>query len=438
MPTTYPNSYAGSAGINLTPQQQADNAAYLAGINRTLATTTPAVTTPTPNVPSTVAPTSGPGAELTTARTRYAASQTPEAQASARAASDAAAATARQQRIDAINLIYAPKIAETEQQNAGRSASTRARNIAAGLGGSEFADANKKETQKENDRRLEGVRAEQSLAIMNALDLIDKNQLEKQKFDNEMASKSYDERTKALNEIVENAKSSLKMLAAGGKTLTDIKRDPQSYQNIVNQTGWSDYEIDQFLHNNLPEKKDMKEYYKDNGDGTTEVTQTYFNQKTGKLEENKYNVSIPYSQFSKMDKYVGKDGSVSYYDPATDKLTTISGATTSATGTPIKGAPKGVTTTDIEKVRKTLLTIGAYEGFANPYLYRDAYDEWTSKGGDPKVFLSNFSPKTYINPVHNELKNADGSPVLPLYLQNTTKTPSTTLPTTTTASDFSI
>lgn len=67
------------------------------------------------------------------------------------------------------------------------------------------------------------------------------------------------------------------------------------------------------------------------------------------------------------------------------------------------------------------------DGWVDPYVYKQAYEDWVKEGiGTAKEFLAAFPPKLYINPEASNL-TIDGKPLLPTYLQNNpTKTSTTT------------
>ena len=52
------------------------------------------------------------------------------------------------------------------------------------------------------------------------------------------------------------------------------------------------------------------------------------------------------------------------------------------------------------------------DGWTDPYLYMEAYKQWTNQGGLPQDFAKSFPPKLYVNPA------ASGLGILPEFLQN--------------------
>lgn len=52
------------------------------------------------------------------------------------------------------------------------------------------------------------------------------------------------------------------------------------------------------------------------------------------------------------------------------------------------------------------------DGWTDPYLYVEAYRQWTDQGGLPQDFANSFPPKLYVNPA------ASGLGILPEFLQN--------------------
>lgn len=94
-------------------------------------------------------------------------------------------------------------------------------------------------------------------------------------------------------------------------------------------------------------------------------------------------------------------------------------------GKKVPGAPSGVTDTEVEVARTKLSTVGASAGYASPYLYRDAFDDWISKGGDRVTFIKLFPPEKYINPAHKNMKAESGEALFPPYLIENVKVPAT-------------
>ncbi len=99
------------------------------------------------------------------------------------------------------------------------------------------------------------------------------------------------------------------------------------------------------------------------------------------------------------------------------------GSGSGAATKPIKGAPEGFTEEDIQKAKNLFTNWAATGGYAHPFLYRDAYDDWIARGGDRLTFIKIFPPKQYIDPAHANIKDQEGNLLLPTYLQNTSKLP---------------
>ena len=81
-------------------------------------------------------------------------------------------------------------------------------------------------------------------------------------------------------------------------------------------------------------------------------------------------------------------------------------------GKPVAGAPTGFTTSDIKKGADLFQKYGQ-NGYAEPALYVDAYQNWINTGGKASKFLELYPPEQFVDPAHKEL--------LPTYLQPKTK-----------------
>ena len=65
----------------------------------------------------------------------------------------------------------------------------------------------------------------------------------------------------------------------------------------------------------------------------------------------------------------------------------------------------------------TLNAARGADGWTDPYLYLQAYQQWTGQGGLPQDFTKTFPPSAYVNPAATNVTK-DGSPLLPKFLQN--------------------
>lgn len=63
-----------------------------------------------------------------------------------------------------------------------------------------------------------------------------------------------------------------------------------------------------------------------------------------------------------------------------------------------KSTTVGITKEMISKGEKKLNATRGEDNYVDPYVYKDAYDDWIDKGGTIKTFLSTYPPEKYVNP----------------------------------------
>jgi len=68
-----------------------------------------------------------------------------------------------------------------------------------------------------------------------------------------------------------------------------------------------------------------------------------------------------------------------------------------------KSTTVGITKEMISKGEKKLNATRGEDNYVDPYVYKDAYDDWIDKGGTIKTFLSTYPPEKYVNPTATNL-----------------------------------
>jgi len=135
--------------------------------------------------------------------------------------------------------------------------------------------------------------------------------------------------------IKASAISNLDTLAKLGKSSDEIKAaDPSLYQNLLDQTGFSDYQLASYIdsNDNNPNKPTVKEVPMPSADGnSTVIKRITFDPKTGKSTEKDYTVNVPFASYQGEQIAKTTDGKMLQQMPdGTYKDITpgISGATT--------------------------------------------------------------------------------------------------------------
>jgi hypothetical protein len=163
-----------------------------------------------------------------------------------------------QSQIDAINSRYEGQVRREEQAGQEDLARQRSMNLRAGLGGSDFGAANKAEVRNRTSANVRDIQANQDIAIGDAvmrIEQIAQNRITMEQtamqnaFTNSMAYAEYAQaqqdraRTQTLESVARIASMNPEL------SVKDIaERDPQLYQNIQQNTGMSDFEIDAYLN----------------------------------------------------------------------------------------------------------------------------------------------------------------------------------------------
>lgn len=160
----------------------------------------------------------------------------------------------------------------------------------------------------------------------------------------------------------------------------------------------------------------------------TEANKARYEFEKGKIEAiAKNNPAFELSPGQERYTYDPKTGGYIKTASATPGLKEISAGATlydPATGKPIYTAPKttsgsGTTTTTKNTIAAGEAKLNAArgaDGWTDPYLYKQAYEDWVnSKMGTAQQFLAKFPPKNYVNPEASKITG------FPAYLQNNTK-----------------
>lgn len=74
--------------------------------------------------------------------------------------------------------------------------------------------------------------------------------------------------------------------------------------------------------------------------------------------------------------------------------------TSKSTGTSGTGS---ISKTQIDAVKSKLIEAKGTDGHTDPFLYQQAYQDWTAKGGSTAAFVKAYPPKDYVNPAATNL-----------------------------------
>jgi hypothetical protein len=187
-----------------------------------------------------------------------------------------------QSRLDAINSLYAGKLADDKVQGTGRLGSTRAINARGGLMGSDFGQSNIGQTQKYNAKVEDATRQEQALAQAGVFAKIDEQTQAKvaaQKAEALGDANAYkDYLSKAQTDALDYAKT----LGASGLSLDELKtQNPTAYKNLIESSGKDEFTLGVVMNASKRKAEQIDYQYKTVGN---KFIAYGINQKTGQIE----------------------------------------------------------------------------------------------------------------------------------------------------------
>lgn len=241
-PRTAPGSAAGAAA------QQAADQARIFGTPAPTATPTP---TPTATPTITTVPPRTPGLLQSAQDTAAAAAAS---RASAQSQADSYAATMRQQRIDAINTTFAPRIQREEVAGDARMSRVAALNLKSGVVGSGVDTTKLGEQKGLNEKAVRALEDEKATAINEAFGWAD--QLARQRAEDiyKTTTEGANANVNRYKEQTATAMEALKVFGSQNITAESLKvADPNTYNTLRDVSGMSDAQIDAYLKVNAPE-----------------------------------------------------------------------------------------------------------------------------------------------------------------------------------------
>lgn len=300
--------------------------------------------------------------------------------------------------IDSVNQMFAPIVQQEKDAGAARDARTRAINIASGLGGSDFASAAAIETEKVTQKNLESIEAQKQARIAQILYGVQTRADEEFQADRDRYGKDLETAYNARMKFREQAIDDVKALGGMGLDAAGLKtKDPNLYQQLLDQTGYSELELDSQLIAANP-KIDISKVKTEKFGNT--LLMTYVDPKTGQITQQKYDVGdTGYDGFT-----IAPDGTPLFYNKSTATVKAGAGNFRK----PLRGGGTGgVTTGGTQK--EAIAEMAAYiktqtgratgvaqDDYVSPSTYNSLKDEWQAAGFSAASFDSNFN--RYINP----------------------------------------
>lgn len=232
-----------------------------------------------------------------------------------------------QAQIDATNAYYSDLLKREEAAGDVRNAQTRAINLRAGLGGSDFASANAAETTEKNKDAVKAIENERLLRVTALFDKIDQRALEETNRQRTLAAASADQRIKLLDELATSARNDVTSLAKSGFTLDRFKNyvDEQGksvYSQLLNESGMSELEMDAMFNQSVPKKAQKDIHYEKLDSGKVVA---FWTGDDGTLQKQEYDFDVPQDM-----KLHVIEGMPYYEDKETQTLTPAKGFTPQA------------------------------------------------------------------------------------------------------------
>ena len=258
-----------------------------------------------------------------------------------------------QSQIDAINQQFAATIAEDTQTAANNQTNVNASASRMGLVGSPNGASMLTNQANSDDKVLAADRAAQAAAIAGIYSQVDSNALAQANLEKSQATA--DAATYAANQqkIAATALSTAANFAAAGKTGQDVAaNDPQTWDQLQQQTGLSPYALTAYMFSQLPstyQPTATNSYSSDaNGNAVENTVYTVVDPSTGKatVTQSSTPLGIPFAQFDSKNLITASDGTPLYINSAGQTIDAETGkpyipTTSVASGSSLVNAQSG-------------------------------------------------------------------------------------------------
>jgi len=205
-------------------------------------------------------------------------------------------ATQMQTQIDAIVDMYGGLI--TKEEAAGEQRLGRARAISArgGLGGTGMAEAGAEQARQYTAEQVKTLSAERELKKGAILDKIEERAEAKIKYETEKAMWSQEKKLAYLKDVEENAQEDMITLAETGTSLSLLKANAETYNQLLEESGYSQLAFDSIYEANIPKPQqlDYSEIQYRGANGNLFLKRIAFNPVDGSKTEYNYDLGLPY------------------------------------------------------------------------------------------------------------------------------------------------
>lgn len=207
--------------------------------------------------------------------------------------------------VDSISAEFAKVLSDQGVMNSGLNDRVRALNTSAGLGGSDFATANAVGQEKKNAKAIELIESERNAKIQAVYAGIDDRASAEYKTQREAYVKGLGDNLTALktarDEDRKNALSSIKGFASAGVDIAKLKTsDPDTFNTLLGEYGGNQLDLETAWNDALPDEMKTKFENKviQGANGNAVVFRYGLNPRTGKVENNQYDMGIKYTDYA--------------------------------------------------------------------------------------------------------------------------------------------
>lgn len=297
--------------------------------------------------------------------------------------------------IDAITNSYADTYRREQEAGAARDARTRALNVGAGLGGSDFASAAAIGTEKVTQANMASIDREKEAKIASILYNVQSRADEEEKALRTQYASDLETAYNARKDFRDKAIEDIKGLGSTGLDGATLKtKDPELYDKLLKQGGLSELELDSHLVAANP-KIDISKVKTEKFGNT--LLMTYVDPNTGAITQQKYDVGdTGFDGFT-----IAPDGTPLFYNKS-------QGTVQEAPGNYMKPRVSGSGTgggneTAAEKTARlktemasTLKGAAGDDGFVDPQDWNSLRQGWQDQGQNVLTFDQQY--QNYKNP----------------------------------------
>lgn len=219
-----------------------------------------------------------------------------------------------QSLIDSVTAEFNRALVEQQGINQGMDARTRANNISAGLGGSDFATAAAVKTEKEGKQKTDMINAERSAKVAAILADVDQRATEEYRTQRTEYIRGLEGNLTRLKEAKkedrERALDTVKGLASNNIPIDKLKSaDPKTYATLLSEYGGSKLDLETAWNAALPDEFKVKydqEVIKGKN-GNAVILRYGINPQTGTMDKKEYDLGVNYDVYAG-EKPIEADG----------------------------------------------------------------------------------------------------------------------------------